>query len=59
MQWPTFWDFIDKRLLNYIPLGRYQNLLSAIMEDFLGYILEPSSSEYHLVLVDVCKVSYK
>ena len=31
LQWPTFWDFNDTRLLNYIPSAQYPNLLSAII----------------------------
>ena len=43
LQWPTFWDFNDTRLLNYIPSGiricRYYGGF------FFNQVLAPSSSD--------------
>ena len=43
LQWPTFWDFNDTRLLNYIPSGiRICFLVS--WRVFFNLVLAPSSS---------------
>ena len=45
LQGPTFQDFIDSRLLNYIPSGIRITFRYILGNFFLGQVLAPSSSE--------------
>ena len=46
LQWPTFWDFIDTRLLNYIPSG-IQICFPLLWRIYLG--LSPSPPPHQVV----------
>ena len=43
LQWPTFWDFIDTGLLNYIPSG-IRICFPLLWKIFFNQVLAPSSS---------------